>query len=54
MSESDLQAIVNAVIQRAQRQGFVLPEEMRDELTRAGQPKLHRERVNSSDSARVF
>ena len=38
MSQSDLQAIVNAVIQRAQRQGFVLPEEVRDELVRAGQP----------------
>jgi hypothetical protein len=38
MSESDLQGIANAVIQRAQRQGFVLPEEVRDELAQAGQP----------------
>jgi hypothetical protein len=38
MSESDLQGIANAVIQRAQRQGSVLPEEVREELVQAGQP----------------
>jgi hypothetical protein len=38
MSESDLQGIANAVIQRAQQQGFVLPEEVREELVKAGQP----------------
>jgi hypothetical protein len=38
MNQSDLQEIANAVIRRAQSQGFVLPDEVREELTRAGQP----------------
>jgi hypothetical protein len=38
MDATDLQAIADAVIRRAQRQGSVLPEEVRDELTRAGRP----------------
>jgi hypothetical protein len=38
MTATDLQAIADAVICRAQRQGSVLPEEVQDELTRAGRP----------------
>jgi hypothetical protein len=38
MAPTDLQEIANAVIRRAQRQGSVLPEEVREELTQAGQP----------------
>jgi hypothetical protein len=38
MTPTELQDIARAVIRRAQQQGSVLPEEVRDELTRAGQP----------------
>jgi hypothetical protein len=33
---TDLQAIVAAVLRRAQRQGFVVPREVRQELAGAG------------------
>jgi hypothetical protein len=39
MSQSDLQEIADAVIRRAERQGFVTPDEVREELTRAGHPE---------------
>jgi hypothetical protein len=38
MTATDLQEIADTVIRRAQEQGSVLPEEVREELTRAGQP----------------
>jgi hypothetical protein len=38
MTETDLQRIADAVIDRARQQGFVLPGEVREELTRAGLP----------------
>jgi hypothetical protein len=36
---TDLKGIADAVIRRAQRQGFVVPREMREELARAGLPE---------------
>jgi hypothetical protein len=36
MSQTDLQGIVNLVLRRAHRQGFVVPREVREELTQAG------------------
>jgi hypothetical protein len=37
MITTDLQGIAEAVVRRAQRQGFVLPREVREELAGAGQ-----------------
>ena len=37
--ESTLQDVANAVIRRAQRQGFVVPRDIRSELTLAGLPE---------------
>ncbi len=39
MMTVNLQEIVGAVIERAQRQGSVTPEDVQDELTRAGVPE---------------
>jgi hypothetical protein len=39
MIMTDLQSIANAVVRRAQRQGFVIPREVRQELARAGLPE---------------
>jgi hypothetical protein len=39
MAATDLQEIANVVIRRAQSQGSILPEEVRDELVRGGQPE---------------
>jgi hypothetical protein len=36
MTETDLQRIADAVVERARQQGFVVPREVREELTRAG------------------
>src|SRR5262249_23046624 len=36
MSSTTLQEIANAIVRRAQRQGFVLPREIRAQLTQAG------------------
>src|SRR5262249_36889836 len=36
MASPDLQRVADAVIRRAQRQGHVVPREVREELTRAG------------------
>jgi hypothetical protein len=38
MTATDLHDIADAVVRRAKDQGSVLPEEVREELTRAGQP----------------
>ena len=38
MTSTDLQGIANTVVRRAQRQGFVLPREVRQELAQAGAP----------------
>ena len=38
MISTDLRGVADLVIRRAQRQGFVVPREVRDELTRAGAP----------------
>jgi hypothetical protein len=39
MMTANLQGIVEAVLARAQRQGSVTPEDLQDELTRAGVPE---------------
>src|SRR6516225_1259187 len=39
MMTENLQGIVEAVLERAQRQGSVTPEDVQDELTRAGVPE---------------
>src|SRR5258708_1891284 len=39
MIMTDLQSIANAVVRRAQRQGFVIPREVRQELAGAGLPE---------------
>ncbi len=36
MTETDLQVVTNTVIRRAQRQGFVVPEDIREELAQTG------------------
>ncbi|MCI0456013.1 MAG: PilZ domain-containing protein [Gemmataceae bacterium] len=36
MIMTDLQGVANTVVRRAQRQGFVLPREVREEVTHAG------------------
>jgi hypothetical protein len=41
MSAPDLQGIADAVVRRAQEQGFVVPREIRAELLRAGIPDAH-------------
>jgi hypothetical protein len=41
MSATELQGIADAVISRAERQGYVVPREVREELTRAGLPESH-------------
>src|SRR5437763_2799372 len=39
MTASDLQSIADTVVRRAQRQGYVVPREVRAELTLAGLPE---------------
>ncbi len=39
MSLTELQGVANTVVRRAQRQGFVLPRDIRAELTRMGLPE---------------
>jgi hypothetical protein len=39
MTPPDLQGVANAVVRRAQRQGYVVPREVRAELTQAGLPE---------------
>ncbi len=39
MMTVNLQSVTNAVLRRAQRQGYVLPREVREELTKADQPE---------------
>jgi hypothetical protein len=36
MTETGLQSVADAVVRRAQRQGYVVPRQVRDELTQAG------------------
>jgi hypothetical protein len=38
MTSTDLQEIADTVVRRAQRQGFILPREIREELAQAGAP----------------
>src|SRR5579871_2913028 len=38
MTATDLQPVVNTVLRRAQRQGYVVPRDVRAELTEAGLP----------------
>jgi hypothetical protein len=39
MISTSLQAIADAVVRRAQRQGFIIPREVREELAQANQPE---------------
>jgi hypothetical protein len=39
MSDNDLRGVMDAVIRRAQRQGYVVPRDVRDELGQAGFPE---------------
>src|SRR3954449_8198848 len=39
MSESHLQEVAEQVVRRAERQGYVVAREVREELARAGQPE---------------
>lgn len=39
MISTNLQGVAELVIRRAQRQGFIVPREVREELTRAGVPE---------------
>ena len=38
MTETDLRGVAEAVVRRAQRQGFIVAREIREELTQAGLP----------------
>ncbi|HYT92636.1 MAG TPA: PilZ domain-containing protein [Gemmataceae bacterium] len=41
MSPPDLQPVADIVVRRAQRQGYVIPREVRAELTEVGLPEAH-------------
>jgi hypothetical protein len=41
MTSTDLQLVANTVVRRAQRQGYVIPRDVRAELIEAGLPEMH-------------
>jgi hypothetical protein len=55
MSDTQLRAVADSVVRRAQRQGYVVPRDVRDELNRAGLPdKLWKDVLSLAHEALQF